>query len=204
VTRSVRHLTPADARDTPWRNGRGTTREIAIAPAGASFERGDFRWRVAIAGVAEDGPFSSFPGFERLIVVIRGDGLVLHHGREAPPAVVLPFEPHRFDGSWRTEARLRRDAVTDFNVLFDPASVHATIDVLRLGARRWRGDLAAGDALLHLTEGTAIARVTGEEDPFVLRAGDSLLLTGLAGGEECELSGRADDTSLLHVALART
>src|SRR5258708_2763617 len=59
----IRQLTPADARRVPWKNGRGVTDELALWPPGASFERGDFDWRIACAGVDAAGPFSAFPGF---------------------------------------------------------------------------------------------------------------------------------------------
>ncbi|MBM3986021.1 MAG: hypothetical protein FJ296_10095, partial [Planctomycetes bacterium] len=80
ATPGLRVLRAADARRVPWRNGRGVTEELALAPPGASFERGDFDWRVARATVAQAGPFSAFPGFERVLVVVQGAGLRLEHG----------------------------------------------------------------------------------------------------------------------------
>ena len=40
-----------DARVLPWKNGRGTTTELALWPADARFERGEFDWRLSIAPV---------------------------------------------------------------------------------------------------------------------------------------------------------
>ena len=51
MPREILHQTSADSRRVPWRNGRGTTEELAIWPAGATLERGDFDWRISKARV---------------------------------------------------------------------------------------------------------------------------------------------------------
>jgi environmental stress-induced protein Ves len=94
VSPELRHLTAADVRRVPWKNGRGVTEELALWPPGASFERGDFDWRVARAGVDAAGPFSEFPGFDRLLVVTEGEGLLLRHGVAAAVRVAR-LAPHR-------------------------------------------------------------------------------------------------------------
>ncbi|MDF3836776.1 HutD family protein, partial [Cupriavidus basilensis] len=59
----------------PWKNGGGVTREIAAWPEGAGM--GDFQWRVSVADIAADGPFSAFPGIDRQIVLLEGAGVRL-------------------------------------------------------------------------------------------------------------------------------
>ncbi len=66
-------LTPANCRRVPWKNGLGTTTEIAVEAL--TTER--FLWRVSIADVAAPGPFSTFTGYDRLIAVIEGVGMTL-------------------------------------------------------------------------------------------------------------------------------
>ncbi len=66
---------PADYRHMPWKNGGGTTIEIAVAPAQASLET--FDWRVSMATVADPGSFSSFPGIDRTLCVLQGNGIRL-------------------------------------------------------------------------------------------------------------------------------
>ena len=68
----MRHLTPADYTTMPWANGRGTTTEL-IRVDGA----GGLLWRLSLASVVEDGPFSIFPGIERNLTVIAGPGFDL-------------------------------------------------------------------------------------------------------------------------------
>jgi uncharacterized protein len=45
-----------DCRVMPWKNRRGSTTEIAVGSAGASLDA--FDWRISMAHVAADGPFS--------------------------------------------------------------------------------------------------------------------------------------------------
>jgi uncharacterized protein len=198
----VLHLSAADARRMPWKNGRGTTEELAVWPEDASFERGDFDYRIAKAGVDSAGPFSSFPGFDRLLVVTRGAGLVLEHGESAPRALLRPLEPYCFSGEWPTRAELVAGPIEDFNVLLARERCSAEIEVLRLGERRARAALTSGQAFAHLLAGSAQARSTGEEEPFELVAGDSLWIDDLRGGEELDLQGRARECTVLLVRIA--
>lgn len=68
----MRHLTPADYTTMPWANGRGITTELirVDGPAG-------LRWRLSMASVVGDGPFSIFPSIERSLTVIMGPGFDL-------------------------------------------------------------------------------------------------------------------------------
>ena len=68
-------LRAADHRTMPWKNGGGSTTEIAAAPDGAGIDA--FDWRVSMAVVAADGPFSEFPGIDRTLSILDGSGLIL-------------------------------------------------------------------------------------------------------------------------------
>jgi len=201
TTREVLRLGPADARAVPWKNGRGTTSELALWPADASFERGDYDWRLSAAEVAEDGPFSSFPGCERVLTVTHGAGLTLEHGDDAPRARLRRLEPYRFSGDWSTSATLFAGPITDFNVILRRGRARAEVAALALGARRARESLRAPQVFVHVLDGALVARVTGEERPFELARRGSLWLRGLAGGEELELAGSQRASELLIVSL---
>ena len=56
----------------PWKNGGGQTRELLVWPSPT-----DWSFRVSVADIEEDGPFSPFPGVERWFAVIEGAGVVL-------------------------------------------------------------------------------------------------------------------------------
>jgi len=196
--REVLHRSPADSRRTPWKNGRGVTEELAIWPERASLERGDFAWRISRARVVENGAFSSFPGFERILVVSEGAGLVLEHGSSAPRARVRPLEPYRFDGAWPTTAELVSGPVADFGLLVEHG-LPANVEVARLGVRRAREAVGPGHAFLHALAGTVTVRVPREEEPFELATGESVWARDLTAEEELEIGGSVAGTVILLV-----
>lgn len=52
-----------DLPATAWKNGGGVSREMACAPEGSD----PFDWRVSVATIEADGPFSRFNGIGRTI-----------------------------------------------------------------------------------------------------------------------------------------
>lgn len=179
-------LAAADARRVPWRNGRGTTLELALWPPQADFGRGDFAWRLARAAVDEDGPFSAFPGFERVLVVLDGAGLRLEHGGAAPGARVGPLSPYRFAGEWPTTARLAGGRVEDLNLLLRRGAVDGGLSVLRAGSRTVL-EAGPGHALAHVLAGTLQARAPAGDARAT--AGETLWLRDPSGGEALAAEG---------------
>ncbi len=86
-----------EARRMPWKNGGGTTLELAVAPPGATLDSG-FAWRLSSAEVAASGPFSAFPGLERTLLLLAGDGFRLDFGARGTVILDRPLEPVRFSG----------------------------------------------------------------------------------------------------------
>jgi environmental stress-induced protein Ves len=64
-----------DIHPTAWKNGAGTTREIAAyRSAGPA---ADFDWRISVADLTRDASFSRFSGSDRTFLVASGAGVVL-------------------------------------------------------------------------------------------------------------------------------
>jgi uncharacterized protein len=103
-------------RRMPWKNGGGETFEIAVSPQGASLE--DMDWRISMAVVASDGPFSSFPGIDRTLSIVDGAGLALQVGAAGNPQLLTQnTAPFHFPADVATSARLLGGTVTDLNVM---------------------------------------------------------------------------------------
>ncbi len=120
-------LGPDDFRSMPWRNGLGTTVEMAREDD----EDGAMLWRVSAADVVEAGAFSLFPGVDRILTLIGGPGFDLdfaEHGRVAP---VEPFRPVHFSGDWTTQALVVRGPSRDLNVMTARGKASATVHVHR-------------------------------------------------------------------------
>ena len=107
----MRHLTTADYRTMPWANGRGTTVELLRedGPDGLLF-------RLSMASVIEDGPFSVCPGIERNLTVISGPGFRLDGPGLSLPC--KPLVPVAFAGDLPLQAAgTGMIASVDFNVM---------------------------------------------------------------------------------------
>jgi uncharacterized protein len=111
----VKVVRASECRTTAWKNGGGSTTEIAIAPPGASLD--DFDWRVSMARVACDGPFSEFAGIDRTLAIVKGGGLTLAIGDAVPVMLDRNSEPIRFPGDMPTSARLLAGEIMDLNVM---------------------------------------------------------------------------------------
>jgi environmental stress-induced protein Ves len=110
----MRVLRAADRIATPWKNGGGHTREVAVFPPGADLD--SFEWRISLAQIAADGPFSTFPGVDRVLTVIKGEGLLLTVD-ERMLALDAASPPLAFPGEARVSARLTDGAINDLNVM---------------------------------------------------------------------------------------
>jgi uncharacterized protein len=111
----VQIIRASTCRTTPWKNGGGSTTEIAVEPSGASLD--NFDWRVSMARVASDGPFSEFAGIDRTLAVVSGGGLELTIGGGAPVMLQRGSDSFSFAGDVATSARLSGGEITDINVM---------------------------------------------------------------------------------------
>ena len=82
----MRIILPEAFHTQPWKNGGGITHEIARED-----RDGALLWRLSIAEVASDGPFSAFTGLSRILTVIEGAGLHLHTPEGRLDALPLRF-----------------------------------------------------------------------------------------------------------------
>lgn len=114
-------LLPADARaGAPWRNGGGVTYEVAAGPEGAGFD--DFGWRISIARIERDGPFSAFPGIDRTQMVLEG-GPVILSGTDWEVGLHEGSASLAFDGERPIDARVATPA-TVLNVMTRRGTFH--------------------------------------------------------------------------------
>lgn len=158
----MRILRASDYRVMPWKNGGGTTTEVAVSPEGAGLDA--FDWRVSMARVEQDGPFSSFPGIDRTLSILEGAGIVLHVADRIPLGLTTASEPLPFPADVPTRADLIAGPITDLNVMTRrgrvPHSVErlAVSDAIQLAA-------GAGATLVLCHEGRV--RIGGAESAIL-------------------------------------
>ena len=114
---------------TRWKNDGGATREIAAYPLGSGFD--DFTWRVSIADVETDGPFSRFEGIDRTIVLLDGAGMSLTFNDASEHVLKQAFVPFEFVGEAQVSARLIDGATQDFNLMIRRTVARGKLTVMR-------------------------------------------------------------------------
>src|SRR5690606_5328674 len=157
-----------------WRNGFGWTREIH-ARRGAPDAGWD--WRLSIAEIERDAPFSAFPGVDRELVLLRGNGLRLRFDDGESCLLEPPHGRLRFAGERPLTGELVDGPTHDFNLM-------------------WRRDAIAAELLHRPLVGPMV---------FFAGAGTTWALHLLAGEARFDdASGRggmqAGDTALLEAA----
>lgn len=187
----MRIIRAADCKVMPWKNGGGTTTEIAVFPEGVPLS--DFDWRISMAHVGADGPFSSFPGIDRTLSVLTGNGIRLAFGDGETVALDRATAPFFFAADRAVDGVLVDGAIDDLNVMsrrgawshsverLTGGSHEITVErgLLVLVARRgdWQvngAGLAAGDsAVLESPSKTKLAAANGGE-LFVVKLAPAL------------------------------
>lgn len=179
-------------RRVRWRNQLGWTREIVAWPEGD-----DWDWRLSIAEIERDAAFSSYPGIDRELVLLAGNGLRLRFDDGATHELHPPHGKLRFAGERGVSGELLDGRTHDFNLMWrrdrvlaelwhrplvgpmvifaDPGTTWAVH--LIAGQARFADDsglppLAAGD--------TAILEATGRRLRHVLEGGGEALLVRIA------------------------
>lgn len=162
-------LDPAAYRRTPWKNGGGITIDIADAYAPGAQPGGwsGMLWRLGRTQIVEPGPFSDLTGYDRILTVIGGRGLVLEIAGGEALDVREPFRPVRFTGEDRITSRLEAGPVAVFNLMSDRQ--HA-IDVTIMSGQGTR-KLGAAINIVYAIEDSKV--VLGGQ-AFVLKADEAL------------------------------
>ena len=181
----MRIIRSTDYQRMPWKNGGGETTEIAVSPAGADFAAMD--WRLSMATVAADGPFSAFPGIDRTLSVLSGALRLEIGGAKVDLMEMSP--PYAFPGEAGVHGVVLRGPVTDLNVMTRREAW--THDVRRVSVSGEKTVATAAGTLLLFCHGGAVTLPDGA----TLHACDTAV-TESAGGA---MAFRAETLSTLYV-----
>ena len=190
----------AAARRVRWRNDAGWTNEIHVEPAGTPGSRnaaGDigWSWRLSVAEIDRDAAFSLFPGVERELVLLSGNGMRLRFEDAELHTLQPPHGRIRFAGERALRAELVDGPTRDFNLMWrrgratvqlwhrplvgpmvvfvDPGStwvVHVVAGSARLSDQGPTAGLSIGDtALLRADAGRTRHLVEGGGEALLIR-----------------------------------
>ncbi|MFJ6419071.1 HutD family protein [Paeniglutamicibacter sp. NPDC091659] len=170
----------------PWRNGGGVTRQIASGKLGLSgnlvtVPGDDWDWRLSIADVESEGPFSAFAGMARILTVIEGEGLAITI--DGVEQRLDRYTPLLFDGGAVTSATLPAGPIRDFNLITRTGTVNGQVGLVELSPEHPRklvagqlGVLLKGQA--RLQDGDSGERAMGRYDTVVGGGESPLAISG--------------------------
>lgn len=164
----------------PWKNGGGSTLEVACWPEGAGLAA--FDWRVSMATVAADGPFSLFPGIDRTLAVLAGAGLRLAVAGRPPVRLTPAAPPFPFPGDAPAAAALIAGPVLDLNLMIRRSRFAGTLRRRRLVAPatvagRHPVTILLWDGAACRLEAAAGAALLGRYDALLLAPGERVRLS---------------------------
>lgn len=189
----MRIIRAAERRVMPWKNGGGTTTEIAIHPDGASLS--DFDWRISTAHVGQDGPFSSFPGIDRTLAVLTGNGIRLAFADGETVTLDTDSQPFAFNADRAVTGELVAGPIDDLNIMSRRGRWHH--EVRRLTTPGTHAlEIDAG--LLVLVACVGVWEVKAMRGSASLASNDSTILDG---PESVELSTTEADAELFAIRL---
>lgn len=174
-------LKPEDFKVTPWKNGSGTTAEIAVEPAGASLDSEGLLWRLSHAQIAESGEFSLFPGFDRFLTLTQGKEATL---TGAEKIRLCPGDVHHFSGDHGMHAELTNGPVADLGLVYRRGKVQAEMAVLDFTGKARSFRMDAPENFFFVITGSFTASCYPGEKRFALEAGMALRISAPRGEQE--------------------
>lgn len=190
----MRIIRASACRTMPWKNGGGTTTEIAAHPPGASLD--GFDWRISMAHVGTDGPFSVFPGIDRTLSVLTGRGIVLAFGDGESMRLERSTEPYPFAADRPVEGRLVEGPIDDLNVMTRRGRwLHRVTRFSGTGPIR----LEMAGTLLVLVARSDGWMIASQDHRETLATGDSALLESVGGAV---LTNPREDAEIFAIELS--
>jgi environmental stress-induced protein Ves len=110
-----------------WKNRAGWTSEILKVHDGAERDTNDWLWRLSIAEIDADAPFSAFPGVDRQLVLLSGNGLRLRFDDGEAHDLLPPHGKLRFAGERPAFGELIDGPTRDFNLMWKREAVDAQL-----------------------------------------------------------------------------
>jgi environmental stress-induced protein Ves len=113
VLKNARCIRHDDYIAMPWRNGAGITHEIAREPANGE----EFSWRLSLASLKVNGPFSAYAGYERCVALVEGRGFRLNFDGARTAELRKRGDHALFGGASATRCELLDGPCTDLSLM---------------------------------------------------------------------------------------
>ena len=168
-----------------WKNGAGWTSEVYRFP-----DTDDWSWRLSIAEVETDAPFSTFPGVERALVLLEGNGMRLRFDDGDTRELLPPAGMLRFSGERSLVGQLINGPSRDFNLMWKRDEVDALLWQRPLGGAMVLFADPGETWVVHMLSGQAHS--TGPDGLGEIACGDTAILRGQAVRTRFALDGAGE------------
>ncbi len=121
----MQRLSVQDYTSMPWKNGGGVTREIAKLSDNLGLI-----WRLSLADVTQEGPFSTFPKLSRILTITQGAGMRLIDTYTNKVLLASLHTPTAFSGDQPITSELIDGNIQDFNVIYDQTKTTANVRII--------------------------------------------------------------------------
>lgn len=123
---SISRVIPANEyRRQRWHNGLGWTRDIHTESLLGDSQ--GWSWRLSIAEIEKDAPFSIFEGVNRVLVLLSGGGLRLRFEDGEVQTLQPPHGRLQFAGEREVTGELIEGTTQDFNLMWRRDAIEAQL-----------------------------------------------------------------------------
>jgi environmental stress-induced protein Ves len=201
----LQRLRASDYRRVRWKNDGGWTTEIALHEDAAGL-----LWRISIAEIERDGPFSHFPGIDRVLMLLDGSGIELDIDTLPAQRLSRRFAQLAFAGEAAVGCRLLAGPTRDFNVMTRRGAIRAEVharplvdamllhggpgDTWLIHVHAGAAAVQRGDARLDATAGDTLRVDFGQDarERAILTGAGEVVLVRLAPHEDMAASTTLD------------
>lgn len=167
-------LTPNHFQTSQWSGG--STTQLYIFPANATYAARDFELRISTAKVeVTESTFTTLPGVDRKLMILEGAINITHEGQYSKH--LKPFEVDEFSGDWKTTAI---GTCTDFNVMTTRQQqselYHIAMDAT--GSYTLKLKETCKNLFLYATSGTIRLQLMNED--YILETGNLMVIEDLS------------------------
>jgi environmental stress-induced protein Ves len=177
----ARHFRSEAYTCMPWRNGAGVTREIAREPAQGEH----FAWRLSLASLQVDGPFSSYTGYRRCVALVDGRGFRLHVAGMGTETLAASGAHVLFAGAAAASCELLDGPCTDLSLMVHEPGTIDRVTRLAVSSEHTVGDAPGRFQAFFVLHGVIrcvplepMSPAASNGQPFELNAHDTLLIRG--------------------------
>jgi uncharacterized protein len=174
MLKDARYIRHDDYIAMPWRNGAGITHEIAREPASGE----DFSWRLSLASLQVNGPFSAYAGYQRCVALVEGRGFRLNFGGARTEELRTRGDHVLFGGASETRCELLDGPCTDFSLIVRTPGLIAEVSAPAIASAEDMKSPAARTLALFVLRGALSVRSSSDADATAvkLHLHDTLLL----------------------------